>query len=139
MELPGLGICSFAHRSFAHSLKIAQDKWANVSESLKSLRTNERLWANRSGRSGQMSDCEQIAQIAHDIWVNVSDLLRLLSEWAKGSQKMSYFTNTCFNVQINVFIFRKTYISNADNVSKKFAGAVFCSWEMSISGKTAYF
>ena len=39
-------ICSFA--------QIAQDKWANVRDSLRSLRTNEWMWAIRSGRLGQM-------------------------------------------------------------------------------------
>ena len=42
---PGLGIRSFA--------QIAQIKWATVSDS---LRTNERLWANPSGRSCQKSN-----------------------------------------------------------------------------------
>ena len=36
---PGLGIRSFAHRSFA---LLAQTKWATVSDSLRSLKTNER-------------------------------------------------------------------------------------------------
>ena len=55
-------ICSFA--------QIAQIKWATVSDSLRSLRTNERLWANCSGRSCQKSDHERIAQVAHDISAN---------------------------------------------------------------------
>ena len=46
--------------------QIAQDKWATVSESLRSLKTNERPWANRSGRSWQMSHRERFAQVAHD-------------------------------------------------------------------------
>ena len=57
----------FAHSLIAHSLirsfrsnqmsdceqfaRIAQDKWAIVSESLRSLKTNERLWAICSGCS----------------------------------------------------------------------------------------
>ena len=62
----GLGIRSFAHCSFAHLLiaHFAQIKWATGSDSLRSLKTNERLWANPSGRSRQMSDREQIAQVA---------------------------------------------------------------------------
>ena len=44
--------------------QIAQDKWATMSESLRSLKTNERPWANLSGCSWK--------------WANVSDLLRLL-------------------------------------------------------------
>ena len=54
----GLGICSFA--------QIAQDKWATVSESPRSLRTNKQLWANRSGRSWQKSNRERFAQDTHD-------------------------------------------------------------------------
>ena len=62
----------FAHSLIAHLLirsfcsnqmsncerftHIAQDKWADVSESLRSLKTNEWPWANRSGRSWQMSN-----------------------------------------------------------------------------------
>ena len=82
----GLGICSFAHHSFAHLLicsfcsnqmsdferfaQIAQDKWATVSESLRSLKGNEQLWANRSGHSRQMSDPERFAQVAQRKWAN---------------------------------------------------------------------
>ena len=50
---------------FPHSLKLAQDKWAAVSNSLRSLRTNDRPWAHCSGRSWQKSDCKQFAQVAH--------------------------------------------------------------------------
>ena len=41
---------------FAHSL---------IAHSLTSLKSNELLWAIRSDRSGQMSDYERIAQVAH--------------------------------------------------------------------------
>ena len=63
---------------FAHSL---------IAHLLKSLRTNEQMWAIRSGRSGQMSDCERIAQVAHEKWANVSDSLRSLrtNEWMSKS------------------------------------------------------
>ena len=50
--------------------QIAQDKWATVSKSLRSLKTNERPWTNRSDRSWQKSDCERFAQVAHDKWGN---------------------------------------------------------------------
>ena len=69
----GLGICSFAHCSFA---QIAEIKWATVSDTLRLLRTNERLWANRSGRSCIKSDHEKITQVAHDNWAIMSDSLR---------------------------------------------------------------
>ena len=66
----GLGISSFAH-------------------SLKSLRTNEQMWAICSGRSGQMSECEQFAQVAQDKWATVSESLRSLRTneqlWANRS------------------------------------------------------
>ena len=53
---------------FAHSLirsfaQIAQIKWATVSNTLRTLRTNEGLCANRSGRSCPKSDCERIARL----------------------------------------------------------------------------
>ena len=48
--------------------QIAQDKWATVSKLLRSLRGNERPWANRSGRSRQMSNHEQFAQVAQRKW-----------------------------------------------------------------------
>ena len=71
-SIPGLGIRSFAHRSFRSNqmsdceqfAQIAQDKWATVRESLRSLRGNERPW--------------QIAQVAQDKWATVSDSLRSL-------------------------------------------------------------
>ena len=71
MPVSGLGIRSFAH--------FAQIKWAPVSNSLRSL-TNERLWANRSGRSEEMSDSERIAQVAQDKWATLSDSLRSLKK-----------------------------------------------------------
>ena len=72
-------ICSFA--------QIAKIKWVTVSDSLRSLRTNERRWANHSGCSCQKSDHEQITQVTHDKWVTVSDSLRLLmiNEWMSKS------------------------------------------------------
>ena len=81
----------FAHSFIAHLLiaQIAQIKWVTVSDSLRSLRKNERLWANCSGCSCQKSDREQIAQVAHDKRVTVSDLLRLLmiNMWMSDSLK----------------------------------------------------
>ena len=71
----GLGIPLFAHCSITH---FAQIKLATVSDLLRSLKTNEQLWANRSGRSRQMSDSERIAQVAHDKWATMSNLLRSL-------------------------------------------------------------
>ena len=50
--LTGLGIRSFAHRSFAHLLIL--------------LKSNKQLRAIHSDCSRQMRDCEQIAQVAQD-------------------------------------------------------------------------
>ena len=36
--------------------QVAHQKWATMSDSLRSLRGNERSWANRSGRSPKMSE-----------------------------------------------------------------------------------
>ena len=58
--------------------QVTQRKWATVSESLRSLKTNERPWAICSGRSEEMSDRERIAQVAQDKWATVSDSLRSL-------------------------------------------------------------
>ena len=66
-------ICSFCSNQMSYCerfAQIAQDKWATVSESLRLLKTNERLWVNHSGRSWQMSDRERFAQVAHDKWAN---------------------------------------------------------------------
>ena len=65
-------ICSSLISSFA------QLKWVTLSDSLRLLKKNEQLWANRWGRSRQMSDREGIAQVAHDKWATVSNSLRLL-------------------------------------------------------------
>ena len=44
--------------------QVAHQKWAIMSDLLRSFRGNEWSGANRSGRSPKMSDCEQIAQLA---------------------------------------------------------------------------
>ena len=65
-------ICSFRSNQMSDCerfAKIAQDKWATVSEWLRSHRGNERLWANRSGRSRNERPWE-FAQVAHDKWAN---------------------------------------------------------------------
>ena len=52
-------ICSFCSTQMsdcAQLAQIAQDKWATVSESLRSHRGNEPPWANSSGRSRQMNE-----------------------------------------------------------------------------------
>ena len=57
---------------------------SNVSESLRSLTKNEQPWAIHSGRSKEMSDSEQIAQVAHQN-ERMSESLIFLSESLIGS------------------------------------------------------
>ena len=47
--------------------QVAHVKRATVSNSLRSLMINERMWVNRSGRSLKMS---ALAQVAHHKWAN---------------------------------------------------------------------
>ena len=64
-------ICSFSSNQMSDCERFAQithDKWVTVSKSLRSLKTNEWPWANRSGCSWQMSDHERFAQVTHDKW-----------------------------------------------------------------------
>ena len=66
-------ICSFCSNQMSDCERFAQiteDKWAAVSELLRSLRGNERPWAIFSGRSEEMSYSEQITQVAHQKWAN---------------------------------------------------------------------
>ena len=85
----------FAHLLIAHLLirsfcSNQMSKWATKSDSLRSLKTNEWPWANHSGHSEEMSDCEQIAQVAQEKWATVSDSLRLLrrnERFAQVAQK----------------------------------------------------
>ena len=88
------GICSFTH--FTHFTHFNR---ATVSDSLRSLKTNERLWANRSGRSRQMSNHEQIAQVAHDSWATVSNLLRWWGMWVNRSPKWAMWANCSGRLQ----------------------------------------
>ena len=53
---------------------------------------NERLWVIRSDRSGQMSDCERIAQVTHVKRATVSESLRLFmtkeQPWANSLRSL---------------------------------------------------
>ena len=73
-------ICSFAH--------FAQIKWATVSHLLRSLKTNEQSWANRSGRSEEMSDREWMFRSLRGN-ERMSDLLKKF--WLKKS-KILFFS-----------------------------------------------
>ena len=82
-----------------------------------SLKSNDWLWAIRSDRSRQMSNREQLAQVAQDKWATVSKLLRSLminegmsdslEKFSKKNLK-SYFL-VCF---IYVFLFKKERIAH---------------------------
>ena len=63
-----------------------------------------------------MSDCEQIAQVTHDKWANVSDSLRLLRTNERMSKLFVFFE------QITHFLFCSQKMSNS---VKKFGKIVF--------------
>ena len=96
-----------------------------IAHLLKSLRTNEQMWAIHSGRSGQMSNCEWIAQIAHDKWANVSNLLRPLRTNEQMSESLGFLTNCSFFS----FAYKKWVIR-----SKKFGKNLFLVFFYSFFG-----
>ena len=81
--ISGLGIHSFADRSFAHLL---------IAHLLISLKWNKRLWAIHSDRSIQISDSERIAQVAQRKWATVSDSLRSL-RGNERCERIAHFTH----------------------------------------------
>ena len=107
--LAGLGICSFAH-------------------SLRLLKSNERLWVIRSDRSGQMSDCEQIAQVAHVKRATGSESLRSLmtndQQWAIHSGSFMIIEwmskSLIFSEQIAYLLFSVFCSQKTSNSHKKF-------------------
>ena len=62
-----------------------------MSESLRLVRTNKRLWAICSGRSEGMSNCERIAQVAHQKWAKRSLLRESLIRSLFLAKTMSQF------------------------------------------------
>ena len=62
--------CTYQGWELAH---FAQIKWVTVNNSLRSLKTNERPLANRSGCSEEMSNRERIAQVAQYKWATMSN------------------------------------------------------------------
>ena len=77
-----------------------------MSDALRSLKTNQQLWANRSGHSRQMSHYEQIAQVAHDKWAIMSNSLRLLMI----NEQMSDLLKNCWLKKSKLLIFTLFYI-----------------------------
>ena len=126
-------IRSFAHRSFAHLLicsfaQIAKIKWATVSDSLRLLRTNEGLWANRSGHSCQKSDRERISKVAQDKWAN-KRIIRFF--WANYSFALLLTkTSDSLKLFLTKIKFLKRFLSIFLN--KQFAHSLFLmrEWAM---------
>ena len=103
--------------SLIHSFtKIAQHKWANVSNSLRSLRSTERLWANCSSRSWQMSKYEWFPQVTQDKWAN-ERIARLF--WASHSFSLSLRKNEWFNKKIKNIVFFVHFLQLFWNFLKK--------------------
>ena len=98
--------------------QIDQDKWANVSKSLKSLKGNEQSWANHSGRSRQKSDHEWFAKLTQR---NLADERFAQKVLTKKILKMLFYY-----VLLKVF-----YIKNFKKMSESLIFAhlpQFCEW-----------
>ena len=65
------------------------------------------MWAIHSGRSGQLSACEQIAQDAHDKWANMSDFHRSLRTNERMSELLGFFE------QVTHFLFHSGKMSDS--------------------------
>ena len=117
-------ICSSLIHSFT---KIAQHKWANVSNSLRSLRSTERLWANCSSRSWQMSKYEWFPQVTQDKWAN-EQIARLF--WASHSFSLSLRKNEWFNKKLKILYFLYIFYSFFEifKKRKRFAHSFWAKW-----------
>ena len=79
--------------------QVAQDKWATVSESLRSLMTNEGVWAIRSGCSGPMSESlvflskSLMFSFAHKKWTIRSKKFEKIVFWYVFTFFGSFFKN----------------------------------------------
>ena len=87
------------------------------------------MWAIGSGCSGQMSDCERIAQVTHDKWTTVSELLRSLF----CSQKMSdllkfYWLKSYFVVRFLRAIHSFPFFNERCEQSAQFAHQKWAMW-----------
>ena len=124
-EFSGLGICSLLICAFA---KIAQDKWANVSDLLRSLRTNERLWGNCLDRSWQMSlmTNEWMWAIRSGHSGQMSELIGFLSKsitFIFRSQKISDWLKKKIFLIIFFVRFLQYFLK-----SKRFAHSFWAQW-----------
>ena len=91
-----------------------------MSDLLRLLKAKERLWANCSGRSWQMSDRERFAQVAHDKWVNERFTQKF---WLKKS-KILFFS---------MFYIRFFYLKN-----ERFAHSLFFGEQCEQIAKVAH-
>ena len=87
-----------------------------MSNSLRSLRSTERLWANCSSRSWQMSKYEWFPQVTQDKWVN-ERIARLF--WASHSFSLSLRKNEWFNKKIKNIVFFVHFLQLFWNFLKK--------------------
>ena len=101
--------------------QVTQDKWATVSESLRSLMTNEGMWAIRSGCSGQMSKWANRSVF----WANRSCSL-LLKKMNNSLKKI--WKN---RILVRFHIFWKFFLKNAHSFWAKWANRSSRSGQMS--------
>ena len=92
--------------------EFAQIKWATVSDLLRSLRSNERLWVNCSDGSYQKSNCKRIVQVAHIKRATVSKSLKSLAtvseslrSLAKNERNARWFKR--LSVSVNFFCIKQ--------------------------------
>ena len=93
----GLGTRSFTHRSFTNSLR--------------SLRSNVRLWAIRSDCSGQMSNCERIARGAHQKWAMWANCLGRSPKKREWANRSFFWANRSFIHYLLIFCKKRAICS----------------------------
>ena len=77
---------------------------SDVSESLRSLTKNEQPWAIRSGRSEEMSNCEQIAQVAHQKWANEWTATFMSKSENRWANSQPWLIGTYYLFDLRIFI-----------------------------------
>ena len=113
-------ICSSLIRSF-----FSNQMSDCVSNSLRSLKTNERPWANRSGCSEEMINRERIAQVAQDKWATMRDLLRSL----RGNERMGDLLKKCWlkNLKSCFTMFYLRFLKKIEKMSKSLISSFLVS------------
>ena len=115
----------FPHSTLLCNSYLLYSRAGNLPHSLILLKSNEWLWAIRSDRSRQMSDCERIAQVAHDKWATVSDSLMSLTK----NEQMSDLLNNIWQKKSKIFFFPMFYIRFYIFKSERFPHSLFL-WGM---------